>query len=345
MEKKYKVLVIATSKKARGGIVSVVKAHETGEHWKKYQCKWIETHRDGYAMRKIGYFFKALAVYVCLIPFYDLVHIHFSTPVSARRKYLFYKIAVLLDKKIVIHLHCGNQLDDIWSPLYYKMFTHADACLVLSEIIKEKVESYTGHLKNIHVLYNPCMLPVNAVRREKKQYILFAGMLIPDKGYADLIKAYAKITPLHKDWKIVFAGNGEIEQGKALAKKLGLENQVVFLGWINGESKDKAFKEASIFCLPSYAEGFPMAVLDAWAHGLPVITTPVGGIPDIAEDGTNMLLFTPGNIDELANQLEKMISNQELRQSIATESLKLAETIFNINTISKQLDNIYSNVL
>ena len=54
-----KVLVVATSRKTRGGITSVVKAHETGNQWKKYHCKWIETHRDGPSWRKILYFIKA----------------------------------------------------------------------------------------------------------------------------------------------------------------------------------------------------------------------------------------------------------------------------------------------
>lgn len=78
----------------------------------------------------------------------------------------------------------------------------------------------------------------------------------------------------------------------------------MFLGWVSGEAKDNAFKEAMIFCLPSYAEGFPMSVLDAWSYGLPVITTPVGGIPDVAQDGVNMLLFNPGDIDMLAKQMK-----------------------------------------
>ena len=116
------------------------------------------------------------------------------------------------------------------------------------------------------------------------------------------------------------------------------------MGWVSGEQKDKAFRESMIFCLPSYAEGFPMAVLDAWAYGLPVITTPVGGIPDVAKDGKNMLLFNPGDIDALAQQLEKMIVNEELRKSIADESILFAHTTFNLNTINKQLGNIYEEL-
>lgn len=64
-----KVLVVATSRKTRGGITSVVKAHETGEQWKKYHCKWIETHRDGSTWRKLWYLATALIEYVFLLHF------------------------------------------------------------------------------------------------------------------------------------------------------------------------------------------------------------------------------------------------------------------------------------
>ena len=71
-----KVLVIATSRKTRGGITSVIKAHETGEQWKNYHCRWIETHRDGPMWRKMWYLMTALLSYIIQIPFYDAIHVH-----------------------------------------------------------------------------------------------------------------------------------------------------------------------------------------------------------------------------------------------------------------------------
>ena len=76
-----------------------------------------------------------------------------------------------------------------------------------------------------------------------------------------------------------------------LAESLGVADRVDFLGWVAGANKDRAFRQVSIFCLPSYAEGFPMAVLDAWAYALPVAATPVGGLPDIVSDGEDLMLF------------------------------------------------------
>lgn len=87
-----------------------------------------------------------------------------------------------------------------------------------------------------------------------------------------------------------------------------------------------------------------MGVLDAWEYGLPVITTPVGGIPNIAIDGKNMPLFNPSDIDALATQMEKMISNDSLRQPIAAESTLLAHTTFNVKTINEQLVEMYEEV-
>lgn len=88
-----------------------------------------------------------------------------------------------------------------------------------------------------------------------------------------------------------------------------------------------------------------MAVLDAWAYGLPVITTPVGGIPDIAIDGENMLLFNAGDIDKLAENMQRIIDDNELRNKIIKESVNLANTTFNIDTINNQIGSLYQEMI
>ncbi|MCD8235983.1 MAG: glycosyltransferase family 4 protein [Prevotellaceae bacterium] len=140
----------------------------------------------------------------------------------------------------------------------------------------KEVEKNLNITDNIKVIYNPCTVEPLKNTYIKQNVILFAGSVNCRKGYSDLIKAFGRIAHSHPQWELHIAGNGEIEQGKALAKKLNIEEQVKFLGWVDGEDKDREFYQSSIFCLPSYAEGFPMAVLDAWAYELPVITTPVG---------------------------------------------------------------------
>lgn len=341
-----KVLVIATSRKTRGGITSVVKAHETGEQWKKYHCKWIQTHRDGNPIRKIWYLMTALLEYIALLPFYDIVHIHIATTQSAKRKVLFFYPAKWLGKKTIFHFHPSNEkflFEPYNQKLYRSLFSKADLILVLSEQWRRWIKEALGLTEHIEVLYNPCPI-VNHRTDLRKKNILFAGTIIPRKGYADLIKGFAPIAPKHPDWKITFAGNGEIERAKEIAKEVHIENQVIFLGWVNGKEKEKAFQEASIYCLASYGEGFPMGVLDAWAYGIPCVVTPVGGLPDIITEGENALTFSPGDTETLAKQLERMITDDSLREKIEKESLNLSQTTFNINTINQQLDKVYSSL-
>lgn len=339
-----RVLILATSRKTRGGITAVLKAHETGEQWKRFHCHWVQTHRDGNNVRKLAYLAFAWLDFLIRIPFYDIVHVHFSLGTTARRKVPFVKVAKALGKKVIIHLHCGSQIHEIWNKDYSYLFSVADVSLLLSENLLHMAEEHTGKGRDYRVCYNPCPQISKEPVLQKKKQILFSGTLYAGKGYQDLIRAFAKIAKKYPDWNVVLAGNGEVEKGRAISKELGIANQVEFLGWVSGEQKDKVFRESMIFCLPSYAEGFPMAVLDAWAYGLPVITTPVGGIPDVAKDGENMLLFNPGDIDALAHQLEKMIIDENLRNRIALASLDFAENKFNQYTINKQLGELYEDL-
>lgn len=342
-----RVLVVATSRKTRGGITSVVKAHETGEQWKKYHCRWIQTHRDGSAWRKLLYLFTALLEYLVLLPWYDIVHIHVATTQSARRKKIFFELAKIMHKKTIFHFHPSNEkflYESANKSLYRNLFSRADLVLVLSEQWRRWIKEALGLTEHIEVLYNPC--PIVERKPELKQNeILFAGTVIPRKGYADLIRGFAKIASKHPDWKVVIAGNGEIDKAKAIAKECGIENQVVFLGWVNGHAKDLAFQRASIYCLASDGEGFPMGVLDAWAYGIPCVVTPVGGLPDIVIDGENALVFPVGDVDILARQLERMISDNGLRNRITQASLELAHTTFNVKNLNHALEGIYSKLL
>ena len=342
-----KVLVIATSRKTRGGITSVVKAHETGEQWKKYHCRWIETHRDGNSIRKLWYLGTALVEYICLLPFYDIVHIHLATTQSAKRKKMFFYLAKWLSKKVILHFHPSNEkflFEPMNSKLYRKLFSKADLVLVLSEQWRCWIKMALGLSNHIEVLYNPCPI-VNRRDDLRKNHILFAGTIISRKGYETLIRGFARIAQEHSDWKVIFAGNGEIANAMKIVECCGIQNQVEFLGWVTDKDKEKVFQEASVYCLASDGEGFPMGVLDAWAYGIPCVVTPVGGIPDIVVDGENGLVFSIGDVDGLANKLRMIISDRTLRKNIVLGQDKYVKGAFNINGINRKLKKIYTRLL
>lgn len=345
--KTKRVLFLATSQKTRGGVTAVVKAYEHMPFWKDYKVRWIETHIDRHIVLKLLYALVAFGKFLVCVWRYDLIHIHTSELPSVQRKYIFFKIAKALRKKVVVHLHIGNQIDEkAGNRLYSGMFRGADAVIVLSQSIRQKVVTLFGVPENkVHVIYNPCPV-VDSVRyTDQYKEVLFAGTLNHNKGYSVLIRAFARIAASYPDWKLCVAGNGELVEAKRLVSDFGIENQVSFLGWVREEVKDKCFRRASIFCLASYREGFPMAVLDAWAYGLPVISTPVGGLPDVLTDNQNVLFFEPGDVEGLAYQLGRLMADVELRYRLSEASLSQSKVLFSTREINKQIDSLYKCLL
>lgn len=341
-------LIIGPAPKTRGGITAVIKAYQNSTLWNNWNCIWIHTFIDKTPIHKILIFLGGIMKFFIFLPKSKIIHIHFSEPTSALRKNFFLNTAIFFRKKTILHFHSFSPKTTIYGPqkaLYNKMFSKADLIIALSSYWKEHINNLVHEANKIQILYNPCPKTHKDLGLEKQKIILFAGTLNERKGYKDLISAFSFIAEKFPDWKIVFAGNGDIEKGKEMADKLGVISQTDFRGWVSGNDKELLFNNSAIFCLPSYAEGFPMAVLDAWAYGLPVITTPVGGLPDILKHGENALIFEPGDIECLSKNLEELINNKALRKKLSEGSLKLSEYEFNITNITKQLDSIYSGLL
>jgi len=343
------VLVVSPSRKTRGGITSVVNAYESSVFWAEWNCHWIETHIDRGVQWKLLYFLCALLAYFVKLPGCSLVHIHLSEPVSALRKSFFAIPAFALRKPVVLHFHSFSPettVDSRWKPLYRFLFKKACRIIVLSPMWKKAVEHSLGELPLV-VVPNPCAA-ISAESMPKKggrPYVLFAGTLNARKGYADLIRAFALIAPLHPEWDLHLAGNGELEVAASLVVAAGLDGRVLMPGWIAGAEKGALFRNAGIFCLPSYAEGFPMAVLDAFAYGLPVVTTPVGGIPDILEDGVTASIVPCGDISALAHALSTLMGDAGKRASYAAAGLELARGPFSVEAVCNQISGLYRESL
>lgn len=343
-----KILVVATSRKTRGGITSVIKAHEQGQQWKQFHCCWIQTHRDGPWGVKIWYLITAWFLFLLMLPSCDLVHIHGTAGTSAQRKLPFMKVAKILNKRVIFHFHPSSDkllLSEKNKAILYKIFALADKILVLSPFWEKLInQTYPNNDFSLQVLWNPCPKVKRCVNKQKKQ-ILFAATIIERKGYVTLLRAFGKIASLFPDWTVVFAGNGDIEKGQKIASELCIEKQVKWVGWITGDLKEKVFQTSSIYCLASEGEGFPMSILDAWAYGIPCVMTPVGGIPDIVEDGTNGLLFPVGDVEALAEKLFILMRNQSLRRSIVLNTDKYVCEVFSIENITNRLGRIYASLL
>lgn len=340
-----KVIVLGPGRNTRGGITMVIKEYERTEVWKDFDCKWISTYIDRGGFQKIYCFLRGYITYIKNVFTYDIIHIHMSWSTTAIRKLFFFIPAQILNKRIILHIHSGAEpiVNSNIRTIYRFMFKYADVTILLANKIAIELNKHF-YIKDPVVLYNPCLSykpTESSFASPKKKYILFAGTITKKKGYIDLIQAFSSISKEYSEWKLVFAGNGEIEDARALTKLNDIEERVILKGWLNRDKLQQLFEASSIFCLPSYTEGFPMAVLDAWAHGLPVITTPVGGLPDVLIPEVNALVFEPGDIDMLAQHLRRLITDEILRDKISAESIRLSQGPFSLATVSKQLNELY----
>lgn len=155
--------------------------------------------------------------------------------------------------------------------------------------------------------------------------VLFAGRLSYEKGPDRLLKAFSKISN-KSDWKLIFAGNGPmLNQLEKMVQDLGLSNNVSFLGKVN--NIDQLMSESAIFVLPSRLEGFPNALCEAMAIGMPCICFDCIPHEEIIEDGINGVVVADGDIDALACALDKLIANKEYRNRLGENAMMIAEKL------------------
>lgn len=142
--------------------------------------------------------------------------------------------------------------------------------------------------------------------------VLFVGSLIERKGLHDLL--HALDDPSFHDVELTVVGDGIYgPQLKSLCRELGLQERTHWKGILPQNQVAEIMRASDLFCLPSYMEGRPNVVNEAMASGLPVISTRIGGIPDMVAEGETALLHQPGNVDELRAHLKKLVQEPTLR--------------------------------
>ncbi|MFC1738963.1 glycosyltransferase family 4 protein [Planctomycetota bacterium] len=345
---KPKVLIVGPGRTARTGITAVLLAYERSDIWIKYHCEWLETYDDVSNWRKIRAALRALLFAPNLMLKTDIVHIHAAHNTSFYRKTIFFLLAKLLRKKVIVHLHAPSPKPFARRSLSLVsryVLNWADSVVALSDIWAKEIRKIAPNAK-ITVIPNPCCVPSLAIesRDKTKPIILFAGKLEDRKGFCDLIRAMPIVLSKVPNAKLLFAGHGDIERGKRLAQLMGIGSSVQFLGWLKNSQKAEVFRQASVFCLPSYGEGVPMAMLEAIAYQVPVVVTPVGGIPDVVSDRYNGLFVKPGKDVEIAQAIIDILTNHKLRIALAENAYQTVRQKFSPDIVSKQVGSLYEKL-
>ena len=176
-------------------------------------------------------------------------------------------------------------------------------------------------LNNKTFIHNPLIFPIatNIEGREKNIIAVGWQSRWHIKGFDLLIKAWAKIAPVHPEWKLQFAGNNDDNHISNMAKRYDIDNQVEFLGWT--DNIDSILRQKSIYVLSSRNEGFPNSLLEAMSQGCACVAFDCKTGPnEIITNGVSALLVRNGDSGDLAEKLNLLIEDEQLRRRLATNA-------------------------
>ena len=346
------VLMVGTDLAGTGGIRAVVCGYIDAGLFDRYPCTYVATHRPGSvwikaAMALRGWWRVARALATLDAP---LVHIQTASRASFWRKSVVCLLARAARRPYLLHVHGGEFMKfyEEESPRLVQRFirhTLARAALViaLSEQWRERLQAISPTAR-IEVVPNGVRLPDIMARRQppdRAPTLLFIGDLIPAKGVHDLTRAFALIAGRFPRLKLTCAGGGEAAAIHRLAARLDVRQRIVCPGWLGPQRLRAELAGAAAFALPSYAEGMPMALLEAMSWGLPVIATPVGGVPQVIEHGVNGLLVEPGDIEGIAAAIARLMSDPALRERLGTAARQTIAARFSLDATLDRLGEMY----
>jgi glycosyltransferase involved in cell wall biosynthesis len=231
------------------------------------------------------------------------------------------------NRVVVVHIH-GSATPRLLAPgsWLFKRATAAlvrsvDALLVLSRQEVAEWHEFSPDT-SVFVVRNPLTEPLQAQSKRRRDLgetaILCVARLIAGKGVFELVRALPLVQRDHP-CRLVLAGDGpEKERLKQLAVDLNVAESVEVVGYVQGEELAELYRRADVFALPtSMSEGFPTAILEAMAAGLPIVTTASRGPADHLVEGRNALFVPPHDREALAASIARLLADDELRQSMS----------------------------
>ncbi len=353
MKRRCRVCMIVPEASVKGGIAAVVNGYRGSSLERKYHIGYVESYRDGTRWQKFG---KAVSGYCTLFrrmlmdrP--DIVHVHSSFGPSFYRKIPFIYMSCLFGVPVINHIH-GAEFDRFYEQasqakkrLIARVYGRCTRLIVLSEEWKERIAPIVPDT-HIDVLENFCLIPKEPYDQGRnRQQVLFMGELGTRKGCYDIPDIWKRVLFKAPSAKLVMAGDGELEAVRKAFEKKGISSGVDFPGWVRQGEKDRLLQESAVFLFPSYNEGMPMVILEAMSYGLGVVTTNVGGIPNLVWSGENGFIRKPGDTEGLAEDVVRLLNDPALCIRTGKKARQTVAKDYDDERHRARLNEIYESVL
>ena len=226
----------------------------------------------------------------------------------------------------------------IWEWLYRKIYPCADVLLVQTKAVIAATRQIHPQVKRIHSIANPISDDIIKIKKtwtnRPKKVLLSLSRLVSEKQIDQMILVFSKLAASHPDWDLHIYGEGPMHnQLASMIHLFNLQNRVFLKGTISNPWQTLT-DEADIFVMCSKHEGFPNVLLEAMGVGLPCVTFDFPyGAREMSDDGHNALLVPLNDLQSLENKLGELMSNEQLRMRLSSQSRAYVINQYSINTI------------
>ncbi len=282
----------------------------------------------------------------------DVLHVHYAVPHATAALLARDMLPPELRPKIVTTLHGTDTTllgrDPGYGPAIRHALHGADAITTVSHFLKRETQRLLGVERLIEVVHNffeprAAGETRDAIRaglglKPHEDLILHASNLRPLKRIDLLLETVARIRP-RDAFKLVILAGGDFEPFVPTVLRLGLEDRVVVR--TNVPVIEDYFQAADLGLFTSETESFCLSILEAMAFACPSVSTQVGGIPEVIDDGVNGLLAPSGDADALARAVETLLADPMKRRALGTAGQEKARSVFSAAAIVPQYLALY----
>jgi glycosyltransferase involved in cell wall biosynthesis len=364
MKRHVRVLHVGPHLAAQGGIASVLgylDSHRSGFDNLGYSIDFLPTTLSMPAglQRKVMQFGRAARTLVdCLAKSrVDIVHIHVALRGSLLRKCAFAMLCATWRVPYVFHVHNGTFVDHYRSSSTIKRYLIKQAFTRAARVIALSSQSRIGFVsaglaepERCDLVFNGIADPLKGEVSHRSRdalpvMVTFMGLICAAKGCFTLLSALAALPAGLPPFKVQIAGSGEVDALLDSIERNNLTTQVSYVGWVDGEAKDRILRETDIFVLPSRSEGFSVAIVESMAYRCAVVSTRIPGVVDAVRDGVEGVLIPPDDVQVLASALERLIRDGDERSRLADSARLGFLTRFTMDHMAASLCTVYEGVL
>jgi glycosyltransferase involved in cell wall biosynthesis len=294
---------------------------------------------------------------------FDIVHAHgYRQPQSE----LGSRVGARANVPTVLHVHGGFYTRNRAKQLLYSLYDSAarrhranvfDHFIALSEGDRDNLLSLEVPESRISIIRNAAEAKafeaVDATAfREKhglvgKKVVLYLSILHHFKRPEKLVRVLPRLIEQEPDVFLLFVGPdaGELEKIRELGVRLGVNDYYRWLGPLQGEEKHQAFECAELLALPSDEDPYPLVLLEAMAHGKPVLTTTVVGQASFIGAHDAGLLVEPADLDGLVDGTLRLLSDEAYRTTMGANGRRLAKTMFSVDALADEIEGLYRGLI